>query len=363
MVGGEDDDGVVPGRGGIEGTQDGAEAGVVELMELGVVVELAEPDVGVVRIHHPGDAVLHHLRHPPLVDLGFGGQVVVEVRREIGEPPLELEGEIRQVLGPTPVLLGQQVAGPGHVVGVALGVPRLIDGKPHDVVRVDQPDTEEPRLVDLGPVPDPGRAVLGDRLVELGAGAGEAPPGHVVPGPVTEAVGLHVRGGGGFQVPFALERGVVALASQQVAEGDGVVGELGVLATTRVLGHPVFGHVLAGEQGGSAGGARRGVGVVVGELQPTVDQALPVRERVAIGEPVPLAFLIRDDQEDVRLRCLARARLGHRFRPPAQWWAASEAAHSQPMSRLSKRAKNGSASKGWPLVATRTRGWLDMRPV
>ena len=145
VVGGEDDDGVVPGPGGLEGGEHRAQAAVGQPVEVHVVVEVAEPGTVVRRVDVAPQAVL--LVPAPLpVGLGLGVQVVVEVGRQLVDHLRVGLGEDGEGVVVLPGGRLEHLPDGGHVVGMALPVARLVDREPHDVVRVDQGHGEEPGL-------------------------------------------------------------------------------------------------------------------------------------------------------------------------------------------------------------------------
>ena len=225
VVGGEDDHGVVPRPGVLEGGQHRAEAAVGQPVEVHVVVEVAEPGRGVAGVDVAPQAVL--LVPAPLpVRLGLGVQVVVEVRREPVDHLGVRVGEDRERVVLLPGGGLEHPTDAGHLVGVVLAVPRLVHRKPHHVVGVDQGDGEEPGL-GAGPVAvaasgvlaEPVGGVGGDERIEVHAGAGPAHEVAVVAVPVGEAVGLHVGGGRVGEVPLADVGRAVAGPGQQRAQG------------------------------------------------------------------------------------------------------------------------------------------------
>ena len=145
VVGGEDHHGVVPRPAVVERLEHRAQALVGEALELDVVVEVAEPGPGVAGVDVPPQPVL--LVPAPLpVRLGLGVQVVVEVGRELLDHLVVVRGR-RPAAGRRPSR--RRPRGPTHrrhVLGVALVVPGLVDGEPHDVVRVHERHGQEPRL-------------------------------------------------------------------------------------------------------------------------------------------------------------------------------------------------------------------------
>ena len=154
VVGGEEDDGVVPGAGGLEGGEHGAEAPVGQPVEVDVVVEVAEPGRGVVGVDVAPEPVLL-VPAPLAVGLGLGVEVVVEVG---GQPVEHLGVRIGEDRQRVVVLPGRRLEHPadgGHLVGVPLAVAGLVDREPHHVVGVDQGDGEEP-----GPVVRIGAATV-----------------------------------------------------------------------------------------------------------------------------------------------------------------------------------------------------------
>ena len=196
---------------------------------------------------------------------------------------------------------------------MALAVAGLVDREPHHVVGVDQGHGQEPGIA-AGPrrsrlprsrrrpagVPaQPVGGVVGDDGVEVDPGAGPSHEVAVVAVPVGEAVGLHVRGGRVGEVPLADVGRAVAGPVEQRTEGGRGRRELGVLGHDHVVEHPVALEVAAGEQAGPAGGARRGVGEVVGELESLGPEPVPPGQGHLGREPRPLPLLVGHDEEDV----------------------------------------------------------------
>ena len=124
----------------------------------------------------------------------------------------------------------------------------------------------------------------------------------VVALPVAEAVGFEIRELAAGEVPLAEVGAVVALGAQRVADRRDVgfeVGAFGLADPVDVLGDAVVGQVLAAEEAGARGGAGVGVGVVAGEFEAFVDEALACGEGEAGGDPVALAFFVAEQEEDV----------------------------------------------------------------
>ena len=210
VVGREDHDGVVPGTAVVKGLEDRSEALVGEPVELDVVVEVTEPGLRVRGVDVPPETVLL-VPAPLAVGLRLGMEVVREIGREFFEYLVigtVVDGE-GVVLLPSRAL--EDPADAGHLLGVALGVAGLVDGEPHDVVRVDQRHRQEPGLVvgssgrrrGSGIGPQPVGGVGGDDGVEVDAGPGPTHEVAVVSLPVGESVALHVGMDGLRQVPFA----------------------------------------------------------------------------------------------------------------------------------------------------------------
>ena len=221
----------------------GAEVAVGQLVEVDVVVEVAQPGRLVGRVDVAPQAVLL-VPAPLAVGLGLGVQVVVEVGRQLVDHLGVGIGEDGERVVVLPRRRLEHGADGGHVVGVPLPVAGLVDREPHDVVGVDQGHGEEPRLgrrrgrrpALLG---QPVGGVAGDDRVEVHAGAGPAHEVAVVAVPVGEAVGLHVRGGGVGEVPLADVGRAVAGPVEQRAEGRRGGRQLVVLGHDHVVEHAV----------------------------------------------------------------------------------------------------------------------------
>ena len=316
VVGGEDDHRVVPPTGSFEGGEHDAQVAVGQLVEMDVVVEVAQPRPLVGRVDVPPQPVL--LVPAPLpMGFGLGVEVVVEVGRQAVDHLGVGLGEDGEGVVVLPGGRLEHRPDGGYVVGVPLAVAGLVHREPHHVMRVDQGHGEEPGIGAAGAVlPGTGAAgsgssgrfgillqpvggVGGDERVEVHAGPGPTHEMAVVAVPVGEAVGLHVRCGGVGQVPLPDVRGAVAAGGQQRAEGGCRGRQLGVLGHDHVVQHPVALEVATGEQAGPAGRARRGMGEVVGELEALGPEPVPPRQRDAGREPGSLALLIGDHEEDV----------------------------------------------------------------
>lgn len=288
VVGGEDDHGVVPGAGRLQGAEDGAEAGVGQLVEVDVVVEVAEPAPRVGGVDVAPETVLL-VPAPLAVGLGLGVQVVGEVGRQV----LDHLGVGLRVDGQCVVVLPRRRLedGPdgGDVLRVGLAVAGLVDRVPHHVMGVHESHGEEPGAPagrrGAGVAPEPVGGVGGDEGVEVHAGAGPAHEVAVVAVPVGEAVGLHVGLGGVGEVPLADVGRPVAGAGEQRSEGRRRGGQLGVLGHDHVVRDTVALQVAAGEQAGPAGGARRRVGEVVGELESLGSQTVAPGQSHPGGQP------------------------------------------------------------------------------
>jgi hypothetical protein len=83
------------------------------------------------------------------------------------------------------------------------------------------------------------------------------------------------------------------LIAEDLSQGVGISPEFSVSRLDAILVYTMDRHVLAREQGASGRGTWRRVRVVPGELEAPINEALPVWEFKASGEPVPLALLIR----------------------------------------------------------------------
>ena len=205
VVGGEDDDGVVPLARGLEGPEHGAQAAIGQLVEVDVVVEMAEPGRLVPRVDVAPQTVL--LVPTPLsMGLRLGVQVIVEVGRELVDHLGIGLGEDGQGVVVLPGGRLEHLTDGGHVVGMAFPIAGLVHRKPHDVVRVDQGHGQEPGLGGTcrrGVLLQPVGRVGGDDRVEVHPGAGPTHEVAVVAVPVGEAVGLHVGRGRVGQVPLA----------------------------------------------------------------------------------------------------------------------------------------------------------------
>ena len=152
VVGGEDDDGVVPRPRRLEGGEHRAQAAVGQLVEVDVVVEVAQPGPLVGRVDVAPQPVL--LVPAPLpVGLGLGVEVVVEVGRQAVDHLGVGVGEDGEGVVVLPGGGLEHRADGGHVVGVPLPVAGLVHREPHHVVGVDQGHGQEPGLGAAGAVP------------------------------------------------------------------------------------------------------------------------------------------------------------------------------------------------------------------
>ncbi len=263
MVGGEDDDGVVPCPRLLQRTEDGAQVAIGHLVEMDVVVEMTQPRLLVVRVDVAPQPVLL-VPTPLAVRLGLGVQVVIEVGRQIVDNLVVGLGEDRERIVVLPRRRLENRAHAGHVGGMALPVAGLVDGEPHHIVRVDQRHGQEPRLGGslirlVGPRSragvgfQPVGGVGGDDRVEMHPGARPPHEVAVVAVPVGKAVGLHVGGGRLREVPLADVGRAVAGAIEEGAEGGHRSGQLLVLRHDDVVIDAVAGQVPPGEQAGPAG--------------------------------------------------------------------------------------------------------------
>ena len=86
-----------------------------------------------------------------------------------------------------------------------------------------------------------------------------------------------------------------------------------------VVDHAVLRDVLPGEQRCARRRARRAVRVVVGELEAFGEQPLPPRQLHTRRQPRPVAFLIGDDEKNVRACQPSRARMPTMDERPPIW--------------------------------------------
>ena len=179
-------------------------------------------------------------------------------------------------------------------------VRRLVDREPHDVVRIDEHDSEEPRLVAAGCIgTQPRRRVRRDDRIEVHAGAGPTHEVPVVALPIREAVRRHVGRDGLREVPLAdVARPVARVAQDRSDRRDRRV-EFEVLGPDHVVDHAVLGQILTGDHRCTRRRARRAVRVVVRELQTLGEQALAPRQPNRRWQPVAIALLVGDDEQDV----------------------------------------------------------------
>ncbi len=150
VVGREDDDRVVPRPRRLERGEDRSEAAVGERVQVHVVVEVPEPRplVGRDRCCPTARAAGPTATVDALRAWRAGRR---RSSRAAGRTPRGRDrrrpGADRHPSMPPPPGSGSD---PGHLVGVAVGVPGLVDREPHHVMGVDQGDGEEPWAV-LGP--------------------------------------------------------------------------------------------------------------------------------------------------------------------------------------------------------------------
>ena len=180
---------------------------------------------------------------------GLREQVVVEVLRELVEHLLVLLGERGERVVLLPRRRSQERTGELELLAVLLLVRRLVDREPHDVVRVDERDDEEPRPIGrTGVGAEPLDALVGDDRVVLPAGARPSHEVAVVALPVGEAVGLEVGLDRVREVPLADVRRAVAGGPEDRTEGRDRGVELAIRREDHVVGHAVLRDVPTGEE-------------------------------------------------------------------------------------------------------------------
>ncbi len=308
--------------------------GVVQLAELLQPVD-QPADLGVGVFEEGGERLLQAGGQPTLVV----GQGVPRLdarvaRREIGvggeEPHLELAGEppvaghVPPVVEPPPVLLeigGRRLVGRVHGAEGQVGEERPVGADGRGVVDEAQGVVDQ-ILAQVVPLGGSARrldaVVVVDQLgIELVGLALEEP---VVPVEPALARPLVVGAGGrrvlhAAQVPLAEGEGGVALLSEHLGHGGGVVGDVaphvGVAAVEVGEGpHPDGVVVPAGEQRRPGRGAQGG-DVEVRVAQTSRGQTVDVRrgELGSVAAEVGEAGVVEQDDHDVRCR-VARMRGG-----------------------------------------------------
>ena len=159
-------------------------------------------------------------------------------------------------------------------VGVRPLVRGLVQRKPHHVVGIHQRHGQEPGAGGgIGAMgPQPIHRLGGDHRVEVPPGPRPPYVVAVVASPAAVAEGIHVgpRLVGEMELP-QVGRFVSGIPKQPPHGGYGRV-ERGVGREADVVHHLVLGQVAAGVQAGPGRRARRGVGVVAGEVQAVAPQ-------------------------------------------------------------------------------------------
>ncbi len=145
VVRSEDHHRVIPRPGVLESAEHGPQTLIGEALELHVVIEVAKPGSGVTGVDVAPQAVL--LVPAPLpVRLGLGVEVVVEVGRELLHDLVVVLAIDRKRVVVLPGRGIENTAHRCHVLGVGVLVSGLVDREPHDVMRIDEGDGQEPGL-------------------------------------------------------------------------------------------------------------------------------------------------------------------------------------------------------------------------
>ena len=163
-VGGVGDDGVVVDAQLVEHVEDALQVPVELGVQVGVVVELAQPRSFVVEIHEPHHVLrVAHLTPRPL-DLRLGVEIVVEVLgQDVEQLVVVLGHRLDRHILQTELL--HEVEHLLHV-GVLVLERRVVDREPHDVVRVHQGDGEVPGFVAGAVLTQPVDRIAGDDRIE-----------------------------------------------------------------------------------------------------------------------------------------------------------------------------------------------------
>ena len=267
-------------------------------MQVGVVVELAQPRSFVVEIHEPHHVLgVAHLTPRPL-DLRLGVEIVVEVLgQDVEQLVVVLGHRLDRHILQTELL--HEVEHLLHV-GVLVLERRVVDREPHDVVRVHQGDGEVPGLVAAAVFTQPVDRIAGDDRIEEATAPRRTGVVHVVAAEVPIPERLHVRDLVVGEMELAEIRRVVPLPVEERADRRDVRIERRVGRERHIVRHSVLGDIAAGVQRCSARRTRRRVRVIPVEGQAVVHQPLMGGQLEPAAQPVVTAFLVADDEQLVR---------------------------------------------------------------
>ena len=156
------DDGVVVDAQLVEHVEDALQAPVEFGVQVGVVVELAQPRSFVVEIHELDHVlgVAHWMPGP--LDLGLGEVAVEVLGQDVEQLVVVLGHRLDRHILQTELLHEVE-----HLhVGVLVLERRVVDREPHDVVRVHQGDGEVPGFVAGAVLTQPVDRIAGDDRIE-----------------------------------------------------------------------------------------------------------------------------------------------------------------------------------------------------
>ncbi len=198
--------------------------------------------------------------------------------------------------------------------GVLDALARCVRVEVHDVVRIDEAHRHAPRLSLIGQRPSrraqPVDGAAGGQMVERVAA--QSVPDQVSGREVVgEAVLLHLgrhegadlaRVGRLAEMPLALVGGVVAGLAQQMPERGMRERQVPHPRHVEILEHAIVGSLQSRHHHGARRGAHRRRTLVVRERYSAILQALMPGQGQAPGPLRVIAFLVGEDEQDVRSR-------------------------------------------------------------
>ncbi len=180
-------------------------------------------------------------------------------------------------------------------------VTRMVNRKPHDVVRVHEGHREMPGFVVVGMRAQPVDRIRGNDRIEEATAPSRPCVMHVITPKILVAVGGHFRDVLVRKMPFAQVSTVISVVYQKAPDCRNCRIQSCVSRKRDVVDHPMLGEITTGVETCPRRRAGRRVCVVAVERQPVGSQPIVRRKVSFAGQPIVASLLIGNDQQNVGL--------------------------------------------------------------